>query len=362
MKLNSFCLIILALFTHKAFTHTLQPGFDKQEYLQTIYMSARIIDSENYYKDIPEPNYTRLYHSPVMGLDNMWDLWEDTRNVSVISIRGTTEKPESWLANFYAAMVPAKGKIKINETETFNYHLAENSKAAIHVGWLLSTAFLSKDMIPKIKQQYEKGCRNIIITGHSQGGAIAYLITAHFYHLQKTGQLPADIRFKTYCSAGPKPGNLYFAYDYEALTQNGWAYNVVNAADWVPEVPMSIQTLNDFNVVNPFANAKMIIKKQKFPARMVMKSIYRKLDKPTRKAQKNYQKYLGNMASKIVKQNLKGAEKPEFYKSNHYVRTGNIIVLTPDEDYYKVFPNDQEKFFGHHFHQPYLYLTNKLNY
>jgi hypothetical protein len=51
--------------------------------------------------------------------------------------------------------------------------------------------------------------------------AISYLLTAYLYHLQKSGRLQADIRFKTYASAGPKPGNLYFAYQYEAMTKGG---------------------------------------------------------------------------------------------------------------------------------------------
>ncbi len=101
--------------------------------------------------------------------------------------------------------------------------------------------------------------------GHSQGGAIAYLLTAHFYNLQQQGKLPADIRFKTYCSAAPKPGNLYFAYDYETTTRGGWACNVVNAADWVPETPFSVQTVSDFNTTNPFVNAKKGNQQTKVP-------------------------------------------------------------------------------------------------
>jgi predicted esterase len=56
------------------------------------------------------------------------------------------------------------------------------------------------------------------IMGHSQGGAIAYLLTAHLLSLQKENKIPSEIVFKTYCSAAPKPGNLHFAY---ALTSGG---------------------------------------------------------------------------------------------------------------------------------------------
>ncbi|MDA9554971.1 lipase family protein [Pelobium sp.] len=356
--MKKYIFIFLQILGFSAFSQTLKPGFDAAEYRELMLVSTRTTASPNYFKDFDAPkDFKMLYQSKVMGLDNLWDLWEG-KNVAAISIRGTTQKPESWLANFYAAMVPAKGELKISETETFKYNLADNPKAAVHVGWLISTAFLSKDMLPKIGSLYKTGTKEFLIIGHSQGGAISYLLTAYLLHLQKENQLPADIKFKTYSSASPKPGNLYFAYDYEALTQNGWAYNVVNSADWVPEVPMSIQTLNDFNDVNPFINAKMLIKKQKFPTNLVLKHVFNRLDKPTKKAQESYERYLGKATSKIIMKSLKTFEAPDYYHSNHYVRTGNTIVLLANEDYYKHFPDDQSKIFVHHFHQNYLYLLD----
>ncbi len=352
------------LVSWSSYGQQLSPGFDKNEYKQMMLISARTsaLDS-NYYKNLPNPeDYKMTYRSQPVGFDNLWEFWtDDIHNKAVISIRGTTDKAESWLANFYAAMVPAKGSLHLSNDGVFAYNLASNPKAAVHVGWLLSTAILSKEIVPQVKEQYQKGTKNFLIVGHSQGGAISYLLTSYLYSLQQSGELPKDIRFKTYCSAAPKPGNLYFAYEYEAMTQNGWAYNVVNAADWVPETPISIQTINDFNNVNPFKNAPLLIKKQKFPKNLVLKHVYNKLDKPTKKAQKNYEKYLGKMTAKIINQNLKDYIPPAYYKSNHYVRTGTIIVLLPDDEYYQQYPNDPEKLFQHHFHAPYLMLLEKLN-
>ncbi|MBI3133059.1 MAG: lipase family protein [Bacteroidetes bacterium] len=357
-------LSLIFLFSTFPFSVTageLKPGFDKEEYRELMLISARTTAEEEYYSKFPEPTrFKMIYQSPVIGLDNLWDLWKDDKNVAAISIRGTTTRAESWLVNLYAAMVPAKGKLEISANHTFDYELAANPRAAVHVGWLLSTAYLSQDILPKINELYNNGTREFLIMGHSQGGAIAFLLTAYLKNLQRNKKLADDIVFKTYCSAGPKPGNLYFAYDYEAAVQGGWAYNVVNAADWVPETPMSIQTVDDFNTTNPFKNARSAIKKQKFPQNLVLKHIYKKLDKPTRKAQNAYEKYLGEMTSKLIRSNIPEYISPDYYKSNHYVRTGNTIVLMPDAEYYAKYPDGSEQIFIHHFHEPYLFLLDRM--
>lgn len=353
---NTLLFLLLAVFVH---AQSLQPGFNKKEYLELAKISARH-GSSDYYSKIPAPEQSVfVYRSPVMGLDNLWDLWIKDRSIAVLSVRGTTVNSVSWLANFYAAMVPATGSLSLAEGDIFNYELADNPRATVHVGWLLSLAYLSRDMMPRIDSCYKKGIKDILVMGHSQGGAIAYLLTAYLYHLQQNGELPKDIRFKTYCSAGPKPGNLYFAYDYEAMTQQGWAYNVVNGADWVPETPISIQTLNDFNTTNPFVNAKAMVKKQKFPANLVLHYAFNRMDKPTRRAQRRYQRYLGNMVYKAVHKHLPDYKAPRYIASSDYVRCGNMIVLQPDADYYKLFPNSTKNVFIHHLFEPYLYLANK---
>lgn len=352
-------LLLLGLSATRA-QQVLQPGFDREEYTELLKVSARQGDSAFKSKIAPPLHTTFLYRSQVVGIDNRWDLWMRDDNVAVLSIRGTTAQQISWAANFYAAMVAAVGELRISDTETFKYHLADNPKAAVHVGWLVCTAFLSKDILPKIDSCYRAGVRNMIIMGHSQGGAIAYLLTAHLYNLQQQGRLPADIRFKTYCSAAPKPGNLYFAYDYESLTRGGWSYNVVNAADWVPETPFSVQTVHDFNTTNPFTNAKKAIRKQKFPMNWVGVYAYNRMSKPSLRAQRRYARYLGGFVSKMIKKHVPGYVPPAYYPSGDYVRVGTTIALPVDAAYYKLFPDGTPNVFMHHMFEAYLYLTAKL--
>lgn len=338
------------------FGQSLKPGFDADEYQELLLISARF-GTKAYYDTLgPLANYHEQYRSNIVGLDNCWSLWVANNQAAVISIRGTTAHTESWLANFYAAMVPAFGELKLDKEEVFSYKLANNQKAAVHVGWLLSTAYLFMDIIPQMDSLYQHGTKEFKLIGHSQGGAITYLLMAHLLSLREQGLLPTDMIFKAYCSAAPKPGNLYFAYDLEHKTQNGWLYNVVNAADWVPETPISIQTLHDFNEVNPFIGAKKTIAKQRFPKNLVLKRVYNQLNKPTQKAQKRYQKYLGNLTYKLVRKHLPSFQKPTYFESNNYVRVGQIVVLMPDSAYYKLYPNNNQNPFIHHFHPPYLWL------
>lgn len=341
----------------------LHPGFDKAEYLELLRLHARIADTA-FFGQIPRPTRFRMvYRSPILGLDNRWDLWTSPDSVAVLSIRGTTANSVSWLENFYAAMLPAKGELKLSATRTFSYELSTHPQAAVHAGWLLGMAFLADNIVHKVDSCYQRGIRDFVVMGHSQGGGIAYLLTSHLRALQRQQKIPADIRLKTYCSAGPKPGNLYYAYDYEAQAQSAtgsWALDVVNSADWVPEVPISIQTIRDFNTTNPFTNAKEAIGKQKLPQRLVLSYLYRQLERPTRKAQRAYQKYLGTVVGKRVAKQLEGYQPAPYYPSSNYVRTGTMIVLYADAAYRQRYPDVKGKIFQHHLFEPYYYLAQKL--
>jgi hypothetical protein len=351
-----------------SYAQILKPYFNKSEYIELLKINQKAHISIDEWPEDTLIGLPNEYHfndrSPIMAFDNIWDFWIHKKQpLAVIAIRGSIATEASFLANFYAAMIPAKGSIELNENTNFEYELAKNPNAAVHAGWLISMAHLSESIKLKIDSSYKAGIKDFILTGHSQGGGITFLLTAYLRNLQEINKLPRDIQFKTYCSAGPKPGNLFFAYEYENITQGGWACNVVNTLDWVPDVPFSLQTLNDFTAVNPFSQAEEIIKKQKFPKKLVLKKIYKDLTKPSLTAQENYEKYLGKMVSKAVKKQLPNIQIPDYYQSNYYVRTGRTIALIPTEDYYKIYPNDPKssKIWIHHLISPYLYLVNCLD-
>ncbi|MFV0573197.1 MAG: lipase family protein [Xanthomarina gelatinilytica] len=357
--------IIFLITPYEIYAQRLTPHFDKNEFedLFKLNLGFKSIEGK---ASIPIDSfaYDQIYTSKSLGLDNQWSLWKHKeKNVAAICIRGTGPSTESWLENIYAAMVPAKGELILSEKDTFRYKLAEHPRAAVHVGWLVGVAFLSKEILPKIDSLYKTDIKDFYLIGHSQGGALVTLLHAYLKCLQLNSKIPNDLIFKTYASAAPKTGNLYFAYYFEHITQNGYAFNVVNTADWVPEVPLSIQTLDDFNEVNPLSGLEEAIKKTGFFRRVALKSIYKNLKKPMDKARNKYQKYLGEEVSKMIRKSLPNFQPPEYFNSNHYMRVGRTIVLYADEEYYKEFPADPKSeyyIFTHHLFEPYKYLLDKL--
>lgn len=360
MKRILFLLFLFALLQVKA-QQKLQPGYDGKEYrelLSLAFHSNSIADSTE--RKTKKDIYERVYRSPEVGLLNRWTLYLRNDNVGAIDLRGTVNEMASWLENFYAAMIPATGSIQINDSTVFTYQLAADPKANVHVGWVIGIAHLAPDVENKINEYYKtKNVKEFLLFGHSQGGALAFLMRSYLEYEKQKGKIPADVVIKTYCSAAPKPGNIYYAYDFDFITRNGWASNTVNALDWVPETPFSIQTIDGFNETNPFANIKPIIKKQKFIARIAMNTVYKKLDKTPKKAQRKFEKYLGTMMYKQVKKYLPQLKQPAYVNDNNYMRAGVPVVLMPDEMYKTKFPDSKEKVFIHHMFEPYYYLSLK---
>jgi hypothetical protein len=336
-------------------------GFDAKEYLELLSVTAMHMDTA--YSKMAHPvRYERIYRSQETAMLNRWDLWMRDDNVGVISIRGTTNRLPSWLENFYCAMIPATGTLQLNDSTQFNYQLAKDSKAAVHVGWVLGLAFMVPDIVEKIKEAHsQKNVSYFLIIGHSQGAALAYLLRSYLYYITENGELPKEITFKTYGSAAPKPGNLYYAYDFDFITRNGWAFTIVNAVDWVPETPLSIQQLSDFNKINPFDNIESILRKQPMLVRWYLNGVYKKTSRAARKAQKRLEKYTGHALYKQLKKVLPQFKEPDYAPTANYMRTGIPIVLQPDEAYFTQFPENfgRARVFTHHAFKSYEYLVKK---
>lgn len=353
-----FAIVVFICFYNLIYAQLLKPGFNAEEYKDLLVLNFSYSDSALKSMQINhQQNYLKRYSSPEVGLKNKWELWVHKNfKIAVISIRGTVNDPVSWLANFYAATIPANGALTINDSTIFNYKFSDNPQAVVHTGWTISLAHLAPDIVKQINILYAEGYRDFIVTGHSQGGAIAFLTSSYLHY---NTSIPKDIYFKTYCSAAPKPGNLFYAYDFEFINKGGWAYRVINSADWVPETPFSVQGLKDFNAVNPFSNIEPVLKKQKTLVRWYMGNAYHKMDKSTLKAAKKFQKYLGEDTYKMAKKTLPQLKKPTYSVSNNYSVAGNAVVLLADSVYHQRFTAEKKNVFQHHSFTSYYYLTER---
>jgi hypothetical protein len=346
------------LLTTPSAAQQLKPGFDPKEYLEVLGIDFLHADTPWVNYQVPAPANARLiYRSAESGLHNRWDLWLRDNQTAVISIRGTVGRKESWLENFYAGMIPATGVLRLNDSTLFRYRLAREERASVHAGWTLALASMAPDIVAHIRDLYSKGVREFLISGHSQGGAISFLLRSYLEYFDEPG-FPKDIVFKTYCSAAPKPGNLYYAYDYDFITRNGWGLRVVNTQDWVPETPFSVQTTADFNMPNPFMNVKGALRKQNYLARIVLGTMYNQLDRSTKRASRRMQKTLGKRLAGQVKKAMPGYELPAFVKSHNYMPAGTPVILHPDTAYSSRYVYDGKNIFIHHMYAPYRDLVN----
>jgi len=357
--LKTLTTTLLLLIAATTYAQKLQPGFEPDEYATMLRIAAYQVDSQFRRSTPKETEYTRAFRGTEVGMHNKWDLWlSKDKSIMVVNLRGTTSDMDSWLENFYSAMIPATGKLVINKKD-INYKLAADPKATVHVGWTIGMCCMAPEIMDKINEYYKLGTKQVIIAGHSQGGALSFLLTSYLHYKQVDGLLPKDLVMKTYCSAAPKPGNLYYAYDFDNITRGGWAFKVVNTADWVPETPVSVQTVNDFNPLNPFIHADAMLGSQKWYVKAYLKHVYKRLSKTTHKAQHTFEKYTGRMAYTQVKKYMPGLEQPHYSSSANFMRAGTPIVLQADADYYKIYPDTGSNIFRHHLFGPYLYLLRK---
>lgn len=352
--------IFLSLDVSLAQTLKLKPEFNPAEFKDVLLLEWAHQDSGYVPPYIPE-NYKRVFRSPEVGLKNKFDIWLRSDSVAVICVRFTVRGGPSWLENFYSGMVKAKGVFEYNN-QKFEYAFSDDERAYVHHGWAIGASALGPILVEQINSLYKQGIKNYIITGHSQGAALSYLLRSYLAYLPE-GKVPNDINYKLYCCAAPKPGNMFYSYDFDALTKNGWAYRVVNAEDWVPAMPFANQVITDLPDINPFSKRKEIMgKRVKNPIiKWYVNHAIKDMNGATKKANKKYQKYLSKKMSKFVRRNLTNYKPVEVQQSNHYVAAGSPIILRADKSYHDKFKYDGLNVFIHHMFESYLYVLD-LNY
>ena len=340
----------------------LKSGFDAKEYLDVLHLEWAHQDSGKYYPPYIPSNYKRLYRSPEVGLKNKFDFWLRDDSVGVFCIRYTIPGGQSWLENFYSGMIKANGKLTINDSTTFSYKFSNDEKALVHHGWTIGIAHIAPLITEKIREYSNKGIKEYIFIGHSQGAALTFLMRSYLEYAPEN-MVPKNLIYKVYSSAAPKPGNLFYSYDYDFITRNGWGYRIVNTNDWVPQTPFTTQIISDLHPINPFSKRKEIMKKRvKKPlVRLIVNHAVNDMERSACKTNRKYKKHLTKRLGHFVKKSLTQYKSPVIEKSNFYVPAGTPIILQPDSNYDQLFKYNGENIFFNHMFEPYIYLT-KLHY
>lgn len=314
-------------------SQVIEPGFDAQEALMILNISAHQFDSSKWknHKELPAlpQNFKLAYRSGDIGMDNQWDLFANEDTV-VISIRGTVGSTYSWLENLHAAMIPAEGSIRMMDSTLFKYKLADHKQAYVHVGWTYGLGAMANGIVRKINEYYNKGYRNFYLVGFSQGAAIVQLLNSYLYYLPET-KIPQAIRFKTFAFASPKPGNSFYSNDYSYINRGGWEFRIINSEDWVPRMPFAVQRIEDMPEVSPFTEIDRVFKSLKPIQRMVLKGIYNKMKRKIDKAAAQLTKTLGDLVGKFIGKKYTNLDKIKFVPSFDYCAAGTNIVISSAE-------------------------------
>ncbi len=233
-----------------------RPGFERDEAAALIAMIAELEGPPA--PPLVKPSFplgwTSLYRSPQLGVfDNMWELLRQgppAPGPFAVLIRGTVDQAGSIIDDLLSVMIPASGTVLGRE-----YRFAVDPLAGVHLGFALAALVVLWDPDDGILARLPKLCpagSDVYIAGHSQGAAIASLVRSYLGN--RAAAADPGYSHKTYTFALPRPGNGHYASEYNAAFANGGlAYCLNNSQDWVPQVPLTLESLDDVNTPNPLS-------------------------------------------------------------------------------------------------------------
>lgn len=303
-----------------------RPGFDKQEALDMIKIcnSFTFIELYNSDADIVPEGYEKIYTSGVFGMDNKFQIYTSDRGYAVINMRGSTDKKISWMENFYSAMIPSTETIRVKD-RTIDYKMAADTAAHIHAGYALGIAYMSDNLIFHIKHLNTLGYYDIMLTGHSQGGALSQMLMSYLTYLPE-GTISPDNTFKIYSFAAPMIGNAAFVAEYDTLhSATEMSHLVVNEADMVPTLPLAYR---DGPLLKESAITSLLYRDQPFNLK---EAAHNSFVNTFESGIANVNRWFSNKVGEQIGKDLGNYSIPSYTQEIIYSRVGNVIELAPAE-------------------------------
>ena len=207
---------------------------------------------------------------------NAWLLFESKERPGTyaIAIRGTIGQAKSIIDDLLATTIAAHSAIEIPKGRYLPITFAATAGAEAHTGFAYAAVSLLFDRRRGILSKLASLPPNsqLLITGHSQGAAVATLIHAFLYYAMSEPQdrykLNAkNFSLKSYVFAQPKPGNAKFAIDFARIAADkGLAFVINNSLDPVPQVPLTRQITSEVLADTVLENQSRV---RGFPALLV---------------------------------------------------------------------------------------------
>ncbi len=289
----------------------LQAGFIKEEAIDQLNISWRTDTafSANELIGSPPPlDGWELFNQSEQNIppfNSFWQIWqykgaevpEDTVRLSV-GFRGTTVNLFSIEADLLALMFKAravlgnKGSYNFAGYNTLNLPPNKSvtmQRSAVHIGFALTaiSCVENSNLLESLQNAIGGKKCELFITGHSQGAAVATLFRSLLEYNDMQFHLEQSV-IKSYVFAQPKPGNDYYAYDLGMMCANeGMFYTLNSSLDFVPQVPLTIQSLLNVDLKPPVADGEVAefkgfqeLVKKSFPNPADIISILTKLQSP----------------------------------------------------------------------------------
>ncbi len=243
---------------------TFAKGFSRDEALRLLELCLNLNNPDDgpaYVADTSawEPIYPDAANKPadVQGpWQNAWKLWRSKTeaNTYAVVIRGTMSEETSIIEDVIATSVAQPTRMQAWQNGYLDFTLAQLPGSETHLGFTYGLAALlfarDKGILAELALHVPQGSK-IYITGHSQGAAIAALLHAFLHYAIND---PADryhlanqsYSLKSYFFAQPKPGNWQFGMDFASVaSSHGTSFTVNNASDWVTQVPLAVEFLDE---------------------------------------------------------------------------------------------------------------------
>ena len=280
--------------------------------------------------------------------DVAWSWWQDREGRIWLCFPGSAPSSGSWLMNIYAGMIPAKGSIMV-EGRAFAYQLSTQPDARIHAGWSAGLFQFLLSESEFMDSLYQAGRRTWVVSGHSQGGAIAFLMAAYLHQLQDQGHQFQELEWKVYTSGAPKPGNFWFSRDALAHIPQDRLFAMAINADWVPLMPVGLQQLTSFPQNSPVYQWKTLARQMpKWKQRLGLRYVVRNMTKPLNRTSRRYYHWLAETPQRKLMEKWNGLTLPDPIADFDYHSFGTQVVLMPDDAFFSQFPMKDNNWFAYH--------------